>query len=104
MTSSNTYIGAAIGPSTDIGAIWSAAVARYEATTSAKVQTLAGTKSVDDILMETKDREKSFTSRRHDGSKLDKFRTLVRQSLGPIQILGDIVSNATKTVKNLLAL
>lgn len=104
MAPNDTQIGAEIGPSTDIGAIWSAAVVRYEATTSVKVQSLAGPKSVDEILTDSKDKEKSFTSHRHDGSRLDKFRTLVKNSLAPIEMWGDIVTNATKSVRDVRVL
>jgi hypothetical protein len=99
--SNNTHIQAAIGPSTDVGAIWSAAVVRYEATTNIKIQSLAGPKTVDEILIDSKERERSFSRHRHDGSKLDKFRTLLGRSLAPIEMWGDIVTNATKTVRNL---
>jgi len=99
--SNDTHIQAAIGPSTDIGAIWSAAVVRYEATTSIKIQSLAGPKSVDEILIDYNDREKNFSSHRHDDSRLDKFRRLLSRSLAPIEMWGDIVTNATKTVRNL---
>ncbi|KAK3296336.1 uncharacterized protein B0H64DRAFT_374434 [Chaetomium fimeti] len=34
----------------------------------------------------------------HNGSKLDKFRTFVQQSLAPIEMLGNIVAWATKAV------
>jgi hypothetical protein len=47
------------------------------------------------------DREKNFSSHRNDGSRLDKFRTLLSRSLTPIEMWGDIVTNATKTVRNL---
>ena len=102
--SSNTHIQSVSGPSTDIGAIWDAAVLRYETTAGIKIQSLAGPASADNILINSKEREKQFTSRRHDGSRLDKFRTLVRKALGPIEMWGDIVTNATKTVKNLIFL
>ncbi|KAF5716200.1 ankyrin repeat-containing protein [Fusarium globosum] len=50
------------------------------------------------VLEAIEDKEEKFKWRRHDGSKIDKFRTLVKEALAPIQLIGDIVVNATKTV------
>ncbi|RMZ72366.1 ankyrin repeat [Pyrenophora seminiperda CCB06] len=100
MMTSEKPIVSMIESSTDIGAIWSAAVERYEATTNKKVQSLDRPKSVDEILVDFQYKEKTFTNRRHDGSRLDKFRTLLRRGLAPIAMWGDIISNATKTTAN----
>lgn len=101
MTTVKLHVESTIGPTTDVGAMWKAAVDRYEDTTKFKIQSLAGAISVDEILGQIHERETKFTTHRHDGSKLDKFRTLVRNSLVPIAMLGDIVAKATKTVRNL---
>lgn len=85
----------------DVGAIWNAAVVRYEAITNTKISALAGPKNVDEILREITSRETTFSQRRHDGSKLDKFRTSVKNSLLPIEKWGGLVIMATKTVRNL---
>ncbi|KAK2052809.1 hypothetical protein LY76DRAFT_310882 [Colletotrichum caudatum] len=53
---------------TDVGQLWKNAVLRYE----------------------------SIVKNRHDGSNVDKFRSLVYNSLVPIQKLGGIVAQATK--------
>lgn len=86
---------------TDVGAIWNAAVVRYEAITSIKISTLAGAKNVDDILREITLRETTFSQYRHNDSKLDKFRTSVKNNLVLVEMWGDIVSKATRTVRNL---
>ncbi|EMT70529.1 Ankyrin repeat domain-containing protein 50 [Fusarium odoratissimum] len=50
------------------------------------------------VLDTIEDKEEKFKWRRHDGSKIDKFRTLVKEALAPIQLIGDIIVNATKTM------
>ncbi|KAH9882828.1 hypothetical protein J1614_000194 [Plenodomus biglobosus] len=97
MPSSDPPAGSAVGPPTDIGAIWSTAVLRYEAITNVKIQTFAGPKSVDEIWNDSKEMEKNFSSHRHDRSRIDRFRTMVKNSLAPIEMWGNIVANATKT-------
>lgn len=78
---------------TDVGAIWKAAIDRYEEITMVKIKTLTGANNVDEILDETQDR--------HDGSISDKFRSLVGKSLGPIEKLSSIVASAASTVETL---
>jgi hypothetical protein len=77
--------------------MWKSAVARYEAIAGVQVQQLAKAENVAQILKDIDDKEAKFTTHRHDGSKLDKFRSLVSQSLAPIQSIADIVAQATKT-------
>ena len=101
MTLDDLHIVSTIGATTDVSAIWNAAVIRYEATTDIKIQSLARPKNVDDILREINQTETKFVRHRHDGSKLDKFRTSVKNSLAPIEMWGDIVTNAVKTVRDL---
>jgi hypothetical protein len=91
----------ATNPASDVAAIWNEALENYEQITGLQVQYLDRANNVDQILDEIHEKETRFNSRRHDGSKLDKFRTLVSKSLAPIQSVGDIVSQATKAVGKL---
>ena len=68
----------------DVGAIWRVAMDRYEEITTVKIESLTGVRNVDEILKDIREREREFKDYRHDGSKLDKFRTLVSMSLNPI--------------------
>ena len=88
-----------IAATTDVGAIWKAAIDRYEEITMVKMETLAGANNVDEILDEIHERETKFKGYRHDGSKLDKFRSLVSKSLGPIEKLSNIVASAALAVR-----
>jgi hypothetical protein len=99
MTPLHSHIGPTIDTTTDVGAIWKAAIDRYEKITKVKVESLSGTSNMDQILAEIQERETAFERYRHDGSRLDRFRTLVKNSLAPIQMLGDIVAHATKSVR-----
>ena len=101
MTPAELQVKSRTGATTDIGAIWNAAVDHYEDITDVKIGALAGSNSVQEILAQIQEREMKFRSHRHDGSKLDKLRTLVANSLTPIQLLGGIVAHATKTVRNI---
>jgi hypothetical protein len=83
---------------TDVGAIWKAAIDRYEEITMVKIETLAGANNVDEILDEIRGRETKFKGYRHDGSKSDKFRSLISKSLGPIEQLSNIVASAASIV------
>jgi hypothetical protein len=82
----------------DTARIWKAAVDEYERITGVRIQGLDGANSIEGILSKIENDEDKFRIRRHDGSKLDKFRTLVGQSLGPIEKLGSIINQAAKTV------
>jgi len=84
---------------TDIGAIWKAAIDHYEEITKVKIESLAVANNVDEILEEIHGRETKFKGYRHDGSKLDKFRSLVSKSLGPIEKLSNIAMSAALTVR-----
>ncbi len=89
---------------TDIGAIWRAAIDRYEAITMVKIETLDGANNVDEILDEIHERGTKFKAYRHDGSKSDKFRSLLSKSLDPIEKLSSIVASAASTVRQHLCL
>ena len=84
----------------DLGLLWKSAVAQYEAIAGVQFQHLAKARSVSQILDDIDDKTAKFKSHRHDGSKLDRFRTLVSQSLAPIQSLASIVAQATKTASH----
>ncbi|PGH05438.1 hypothetical protein GX51_02962 [Blastomyces parvus] len=81
-----------VNAATDIDAIWKAAIDRYENVTTTKITYLTSAKNVDDILNEIHDRESKFKSFRHDGSKTDRFRTLVSKSLRPVEQVSDILA------------
>ena len=83
----------------DVGAIWRVAMDRYEEITMVKIESLAGASNVDEILNDIRERETKFKVYRHDGSKVDEFRTLVSKSLNPIEKLGDMVALAASTVR-----
>ncbi|KAF4627731.1 hypothetical protein G7Y89_g10420 [Cudoniella acicularis] len=80
-----------------VGAIWKAAISRYEEITLQKIESFAGVNSADEILDQIHERERRFKGYRHDGSKLDKFRSHVNKSLGPIEKLSNIVASAAST-------
>jgi len=83
----------------DVGAIWRVAMDRYEELTMVKIESLAGASNVDEILSDIHERGTKFKGYRHDGSKLDKFRTLVSKSLNPIDKVGNMVALAASTVR-----
>lgn len=99
-TASSPPVDQAANLETDIGAIWKMAIDQYEKTTTKKIDSLAGACSIDEILSEIHDKETKFKAFRHDESKLDKFRTIVKKSLAPIIALSGIVGTATSTVSN----
>ena len=117
----------AAAPATDVGEIWRAAVVEYERITGVALTSLGalaeplrredtkdgdGTRGraadvvgdheaardIEGILSQVKTTENRFRRGRHDGSKLDRFRTLLRSSLGPIDKLRSVVSHAAKAV------
>jgi hypothetical protein len=73
-------------------------VDEYERATGVKIQELRGANNIESILSQIKKNEDMFRKHRNDGSKLNKFRTLVSQSLGPIDKLGTIIAHASKAV------
>jgi hypothetical protein len=85
----------------DISLLWQGAIDRYKTITGKEVNFKRAT-NVQQVLDTIEDKEEKFKWRRHDGSKIDKFRTLVKQALTPIQLIGDIVAHATKTVRHLV--
>ena len=85
-------------PATDVGVIWHAAIERYEKITQVKAMPSVGSNNVEQILTQIEGMKIKFEKKRHDGSKMDKFRTLVKNTVIPIQQLSDIVVQATKIV------
>ena len=83
----------------NFGAIWKVAIDRYEEITMVQMQSLAEANNVDEILNNIHERETKFKGYRHDGSKLERFRSLVRKSLSPIEKVGDMVASAASTVR-----
>lgn len=83
----------------EFGAIWKVAIDRYEEITMVKIQSLAGANNVDEILNDIHERKTKFEGYRHDGSKFDKFRTLVSKSLSPIEKVCNMVASAASTVR-----
>ena len=63
-----------------------------------KIDLLTGAKNLDEILDQIQERETKFRGYRHDGSKRDKFRSLVSKSLAPIEKLSNIVAMGASTV------
>lgn len=88
-----------ISGATYIGEIWKEAVDQYERAAMVKLDSLDRANNVDEILTDMRDREKKFKDFRHDGSKLDKFRTLLGKSLKPIAVVGDVAAAASSTVR-----
>lgn len=86
----------------DIGALWEAALDRYERVSGVRVQMLGGSNNLDAVLAQVHERSVSFEKYRHNNSKIDKFRSLVKESLEPILTLGEVVVNATKQVRYIL--
>lgn len=101
MTTAGLRGQSAIGPPTDVGAMWNAAIDRYEKNTNVKISSLYRTNDMDQIITEIQKNEADFEKHRHDGSKFDKFRTVVKNSLNPIQTVGEIVAQATKAVREM---
>ena len=83
----------------DVSTIWREAINHYEKVTTVKIKSLVGASNVDDILSDIHERETEIKAHRHDGSKLDKFRTLVRRSLNVVDQLSNVVGLVVSTVR-----
>lgn len=83
----------------DIGALWTEAMFRYETRTGVCLDSVGDARSLDEVLSHIQKSQARFEKRRHSGSRFDKFRTLVKRSLEPVEPLGRIVSQATKDVR-----
>ncbi|KAL8659991.1 MAG: hypothetical protein Q9226_000154 [Calogaya cf. arnoldii] len=81
----------------DIGAIWQTAIDQYEAITTFKLDSLASANSVEEILSEIRKEDTKFKVKRHDGSRVDRFRSLVSKSLRPIEVFSQITAEAASS-------
>ena len=50
--------------------------------------------NVNEVFRETRSQDAKFRAFHHDETKVDNFRTLVSQSLGPIEKVGSMVASA----------
>lgn len=99
MTSTELHVEATLNSTFGIATIWKTAVNDYERITGVQIQPLATVNDISGVISEINKDETRFKHHRHDGSKLDKFRSLVCQSLTPIEVLSNIVAQAIKTVR-----
>jgi fungal STAND N-terminal Goodbye domain len=83
----------------DIGTMWRSAIEDYEKTIMAKITSLPKANNVDELVQEMRLRERKFTDKRHDASQLDKFRSLVKKSLFPIEKLSGISASTVSSVR-----
>ena len=84
---------------TDVGEIWQSAVSRYEKITGVEISSMTPARDVDDVLGFTQERSDIFGHFRHNKGTLDKFRTLVGNSLGPIEKVGNCLASAASLVR-----
>jgi len=80
----------------DTSKVWKAAIDQYEKIAGVRIATLNSVNTIDDILKEVNTSEKSFLGRRHSGSRSDRFRALLSQSLRPIERLLEVAAQASK--------
>ncbi|KAJ5302288.1 hypothetical protein N7508_007151 [Penicillium antarcticum] len=76
----------------DVGAIWRAAIDRYKDITQVDIGSIEAANSVEDVLSEIDTRKDEFKRTRHDGSKTDKFRSLISRSLKSIETVSEVVA------------
>ncbi|KAL7954774.1 ankyrin repeat-containing domain protein [Trichoderma compactum] len=84
------------GPALVVADIWKEALDSYERVTGTRIDQLQRTTNIDEILSEIGARQSAFSLQRHNGSRLDRFRTIVSESLAPIEAANEIVSQAVK--------
>lgn len=82
----------------DVPRMWANAVVRYEELTNTKLPRPGSIQTIPQLLEETLSANVRFKNYRYDGSKLAKLRTSVSKCLGPLQQLGSLVTQATKSV------
>lgn len=83
---------------TDVGAIWRAAINRYKDITQVDLGSIEAATSIEDVLSEIDMREEEFKRNRHDGSKTDRFRSLVSRSLKSIETVSEVVAQGASNV------
>jgi hypothetical protein len=84
---------------TDVGEIWQSAVSRYEKITGVEISSMTPARNIDDVLGFTQERSAVFGHFRHNKGKLDKFRTAVGNSMGPIEKVGNCLASAASLVR-----
>jgi hypothetical protein len=84
---------------TDVGALWSDAIAQYEKLAGVKLQSMEQAQTVEDVLGFMEGWSGKFDKFRHDGGKLDKLRSLVRDGLSPIDEIGGYLASAASSVR-----
>lgn len=85
---------------TDVGAVWRAAVDRYMDITQVDLSLIGPVNNLEDVLGEINKREQLFKRARHDGSKTDKFRSLVSRSLKSIDKVSEVVAQGVSNVSD----
>lgn len=83
---------------TDVGAIWRAAIDRYKDITQVDLGSIEAANTVEDVLSEIDIREEELKRTRHDGSKTDRFRSLVSRSLNSIETVSEVVAQGASSV------
>jgi hypothetical protein len=83
---------------TNISTVWSVAIDRHEKATSVKLDSLAKVNNVDELLAELHLKERQVKDHRHNGSKLDNFRMLLKKSLKPVEQLCDVAASVASIV------
>jgi hypothetical protein len=85
----------------DITGLWDSAVLQYLNATGVDLfsQSTPQVHSVDDLMKLTVDKEDHFKKWRNDGGKISKFRSVVKASLGPLNILGGFAVQGASNVR-----
>lgn len=88
-----------VGAPSELGLLWQEAVDRYtQIVENEYILATRQSATIGGILAEIGEMESTFGKQRHDGSKRAKFRSLVSESLAPIQALGEMAAHASKAV------
>ena len=87
---------ASVDETIDTSKIWKTAVEQYERTSGVQIAALNSVNTIEDILNEVQTNENRFLRHRHSGSRSDRFRALLSQSLRPIERLLDVATQASK--------
>lgn len=82
----------------DIEALWKQAVDKFQQRTHTRMTDLATVSTLDELLAVVQSKEKQFKHYRHDGTRLDKFRTFLGKSLKPVEQLLNSLSNSVSVV------
>ena len=82
--------------SSDVGAIWEAAVRKYKEKTKTELL-ISSTWSVSSIMKEQERQLQTFSQYRHDASKLDKLRSFLSRNCEIVQSLAEQVATAASS-------